>query len=176
MKNKRDFKWIKQGNEFVKVPLNGTELSDIAKIDKPDYNTKTDVGVYVIICEPEKYVYVGESNNVGVRLRSHKMSIIKQNTQNGAYMLMNSHYIKHGIDGFEFKKYLSCDLDRHLMWEKENETIATFIENGYKLYNSGVWAGGFAIFCPKEHSDIMRIVISRLKDDVFLKKVISLLK
>lgn len=69
--------WIRRTEDWIKIdqpPHNGATYALKSKIKnkvKP-----IDSGVYVIICEREKCAYVGQSINMGARMRNHKLCIV----------------------------------------------------------------------------------------------------
>lgn len=123
-------------------------------------------GIYVIICEIEKHVYVGQSINVDVRLRNHKMAIQSAtNTLGRNYVKIQEHYKKHGIEAFQFVNYISCPFanTKELLY-KESETISAYSKMGYNLYNTSVniTIGVNTINCPVEYQPIINELIRKL--------------
>jgi hypothetical protein len=185
MAKKRDFKWVNKDNIFVKVPLNGEDAAAAKKIEvapekKPvavaiQQVIKGNAGVYVIVCEREKCVYVGQSMNVPVRLRSHKLYLMGggKNVPK-TYTKMIDHYTSYGIEAFEFRLHLKCEAAASYLLEMETATMREFHNMGYMLYNrnAGVLSGDEIIKCPKEYRGMIKLIIDKMVDDgVFLEKV-----
>lgn len=137
-----------------------------------------DAGIYVVICEAEKWAYVGLSKNMGSRLRGHKLSLFgKYKGDSKIYVKMKEHAKKHGPDGFQFVEYLKMpNASQRSLLDKENEVIMEFSKSGYFLYNRAVnGLGGFSIHCPEKHRDVLLKVLAKLTDKSFSVKLTSLL-
>ncbi len=130
------------------------------KEKKEANNPKNTRGVYVIICEAEKCVYVGQSFNIPNRLRNHKMCIVNKSKQY-SYKNMHEHFNKHTISGFQFIDYEYIDnATEEQLLKREGELMAEFAGMGYKLYNNALskeFLSG-AVFCP----DIIREDVNSL--------------
>lgn len=184
----RDKEWIKNN------PGKPTMYKDVSGSDQESVNVLTDKdsakalvssgqvvkkrcsfdsGVYVIICENEKCVYVGQSSNVNVRLRSHKMCMLSVSDVNsGVYILMSKHVKDHGIDNFVFKKYISMPhASEPELLKMEVSVMSEFIDMGYDLYNRIIPKDVLdeVVFCPKEHKETARKFIKELLDKELLK-------
>lgn len=135
-------KWIHRSKEWIAANPGKPTMFKVTKageiVESDSALTKCpNGGVYVILCEASKHVYVGQSKNAEVRLRNHKMIIsrlCKTPENSDIYGKMIKHYEFHGEDSFVFKKYLKVDFEEDLL-VKEIEIMVEFIENGYTLYN-----------------------------------------
>lgn len=142
---KRDIEWIKQNpgkGTMYKVYEGQTEtkqdikpivkeVKQIVKVNLPP-KVKNPIskfgGVYAIINEHSKLIYVGQSLSPKVKLRYHKMHI-SANSKDLLYKLMIEHK--------EHLKYIVLELDISVseLTHKEAEYIKQYISQGYKLYN-----------------------------------------
>lgn len=123
------------------------------------------VGVYIVLCEPAKHVYVGQSMNMSTRLRNHRWSITR-NSNNKTYVQMREHLKQYGMDEFAFTMYAECDPHQRL--DKEKEVMIEFIHKGYTLYNIALNMPnniGNMIQCPVEIQDKVLAYISELLKD-----------
>lgn len=135
-----------------------------------------DTGIYLIICEQAKSVYVGQSINMGSRMRSHKMNITAIDPpQLQTYAKIREDWNKYGAISFEFKRYLplpntttSEDLTNH-----ENNTMWEYMNNGYKLYNTVITGN---IYCPENLRGLVLDLIHAInKDSSLIDKVRSII-
>ncbi len=126
-------------------------------------------GVYLIICGIEKHAYVGQSVNMDVRLRSHKMAISsKNNVAEPSHGKMKAHYVEHGTDAFEFIKYIPLiNPTQEDLLNKEAEIMTEFIKKGYTLYNRSITikASNQLIYCPTEYQTLISNIIRLLDKD-----------
>lgn len=125
------------------------------------------IGIYAIVCEKEKCVYVGQSKNIAVRLRSHKMTIASDDPyyDTKVYKQMREHRKKHGADVFNFLVYkiLNGAETKELLSE-ENNAMIYYASNGYKLYNSSLCTElvNSMIMCPEQFKQIILNTIDKL--------------
>lgn len=126
-----------------------------------------EAGIYVIVCEKEKHAYVGQSLNMAIRLRSHKLALTtRKNNSNVTYVKMKEHCGTHGIEAFEFKLYKPLPLaSLKTLLENERKVMAEMVKSGYNLYNISVNADmlGETISCPKELQNLLVDLISKVK-------------
>lgn len=142
---KRDIEWIKQNpgkGTMYKVFEGQTEtkqdikpivkeVKQIVKVNlppKPKNQISKSGGIYAIINEHSKLIYIGQSLSPKVKLRYHKMNISSNNKD-----LLYKPMIEHK----EHLKYiiLENNISVNLLTRKEAEHIKQYISNGYKLYN-----------------------------------------
>lgn len=167
--------WIKNNpgkGTMYKVYLDGSGEVPKQELEKqpikitPKIKVGNPIGIYVIICEIEKYAYVGQSTNIESRLRSHKMAIVNNTSfLSSSYDLMRQHYKKHGIDAFEFRRHLYLPTkDKNLLNEKEFETMGEFARMGYRLYNKAISVQALqeTIPCPLEFQEPVKKIIELL--------------
>lgn len=120
-------------------------------------------GIYVIVCEKEKYVYVGESQNIGVRLRNHKMCIDKYKGKGVSYIKMMEHRKKHGIKAFQFLIHQACDAGKLERMELENQAMLHYASMGYSLYNINIGIPcEDRMYCPSEFQSVLKEIIRLL--------------
>jgi len=95
-------------------------------------------GVYSIICEIAKSVYIGQSANIRARLIQHRCNMINNEGREYIYVKMNWHLFEYGISAFKYKieEYV---YDRNDMLAKEKEWMQRYVDNGYKLYNEATY-------------------------------------
>jgi hypothetical protein len=186
---RRDPEWIKENpgkGTMYKVDENGNEVKKgeedkiIIKREKFKREGIPDAGTYAIICEKEKYVYVGQSISVATRLRSHKWIICKpfiptEGNYGAHYVLMHEHFKKHGMEGFEFAKQkpLPGATNSELLFEEVN-TMIEFLEQGYKPYNhlASYQMIRASIFCPEKFRPEVELLIQGLiKNKVSIESV-----
>lgn len=119
-------------------------------------------GIYVVVCEVEKYVYVGQSMNVGVRLRSHKLAILSKDYDGSMYHKMREHSNANGgISSFEFKTHKLCDMCD--LDEEESRGMLHYAQRGYKLYNKVITIVDQSVYCPDNYRHIVTEVIEKLQ-------------
>ncbi len=172
--------WLKRSPEWIKNnPGQPTMYKGVLNLDD-DYkgnvllkkekkkkldeikNTNSDfpdAGVYIIVNNETKSVYVGQSINMSNRLRSHKHYILeKAVNKNQVYDKMIEDKIKHGIESFEFIKYILMPNKNGMeLVEVENDVMHEFMAKGYSLYNRSVYLGN--IYCPiKYKDDIVKVI------------------
>lgn len=171
--------WLKRSEEWIKAnPGKGTMYKEeidlvksvpkeLTKEAKKVYTKRIekglDSGVYVITCEPTKTVYVGQSVNMGTRMRSHKMYITQSAMTNIAtYDQMIDDCNTHGIDSFTFVKYMkiSNGSTKDMLYH-ESLTMAEFLSKGYKLYNKAISC--YNVHCPDEYKELINRLIEALK-------------
>ncbi len=125
-------------------------------------------GIYAIVCEVEKYAYVGQSINVATRLRNHRMEITKQHGNNNAYIKLKAHTAKHGIEALQFKLILEIpNSSLKQLLEEENNTMIQFIKQGYTLYNKtiGLENQSPIIYCPEDLKHLFTKLITKTSED-----------
>ena len=138
------FKWAHRTPEWIKEnpgkpTMYKVSLEEIKPLQSPEYKFG-DTGVYVIICEKAKRVYVGQSTSMGTRMRNHKMNITnyRTNSQN-VYLKMREDFIFYGEDSFQFNRHIhlgGATCDELLL--QETFTMYEFLDKGYELYNGTV--------------------------------------
>lgn len=186
---KRSAEWIKENpgkGTMYKIPIEQKEeikkevknlMVSRAEKKRIELQTKT-CGVYAIICEIEKMAYIGESFNMEVRLRNHKMCINNSSSHAAMYSLMNMHQYKHGKECFKFIKVHEIENtgSKEALLIKEAETMHEFIDMGYKLYNQSIPSNPNSINCPKHLADDIKTIISKVKDNAeLLNKILMLI-
>ncbi|MES2395878.1 MAG: GIY-YIG nuclease family protein [Bacteroidota bacterium] len=124
-----------------------------------------DAGIYVIICNSSRSVYVGQSVNMEVRMRNHKMLICgDRSVPMSTYVNMRKDFNKYGIESFEFIKYLKLPFDDgSMLIEEEQKAICKFMDDGYNLYNTSLNLGMNIIYCPSKFKDRVKEFISSLQ-------------
>lgn len=174
---KRTPEWIKANpgmGTMYKVYEDGTPVVNTDPVDpvvgekfrlNTIYNTPIvkekvkgkEPGLYLILCEIEKCVYVGKSDNVGSRLRAHKMVIFDSkhpHTCASTYLPIREHISTHGPNCLVFKKHVDIPdcYDEDLI-RAERELMAEMIRKGYKLYNKQVYKEAFedTIYVPAQY-------------------------
>lgn len=164
---RRSPEWIKEnpkGGTMYKVKVGGDEptpntASNYVKRTYNKLKNKTDKGIYAIICEPSKHVYVGQSIRVNTRIRSHRYKLINQHTNCvKTYKKMREDFLIHGLDGFQFIKCKDMpDALTEDLINSERETMFEFLEKGYKLYNYQIEV--YNIYCPLKIKDTIQKII-----------------
>jgi len=187
----KNYKWVQRDKEWIKNnPNKGTmhkvlveEVIIIPSLGRQyrsqvivgenlglKYSKKLDAGIYVIVCEAEKHVYVGQSTNVPSRMRNHKMNISKDNpASDKIYDKMRKHKKIHGIDAFQFSMYESLPgADNSLLLNRENTAMKEWFKKGYLLYNNSVLQSirDQYVYCPLELQSLVTSVVSILTNDV----------
>jgi len=131
-----------EGNELNPEPPKPIEIiTPLIKEQQTKPKDLSQAGVYLIICGIENHAYIGLSSNIDVRLRNHKMNIIDNKTKvkTIAYGIMREHYIKHGIEAFEFIKYKHMpNASYNELGRMEMQTLLEYHRMGYKLYNQQI--------------------------------------
>jgi hypothetical protein len=161
----RDSNWIKDNpgkSTMYKEFLNTSSREDLSvsdnsvnRVSESIISRYADAGVYIIMCESEKYVYIGQSINVDVRIRNHKMKIFsdKKQVDTNIYTKIRNHVNQFGEDCLSFVKYIPMPYcgEAELL-KKETETMIEFLKNGYVLYNEKFPKEVLehTVFCPKE--------------------------
>lgn len=92
-------------------------------------------GVYAIYCPFYHSIYIGASINIGLRIKSH-IGSLNANTHTP---ILQKHFNKLGINGFEFFKLMNCSDDKNIF---EDYFIKKFKTVGYDCYNINAPAGG----------------------------------
>ena len=176
---KRDPEWIKLNpgmGTMYKVYEDGTPFIEENRpasireevIPEPIFISKfnkkvvgSEPGLYTITCEVEKMVYVGMSENVGSRLRNHKMivaGIYDAVSQSSMYLELKAHVNKHGSNCLIYKKHVDItDCTVGDLLRAETELMAEMIRKGYKLYNRKISKEIYdeTIYCPNAYRDNM---------------------
>lgn len=197
----KEFIWLKRTKQWIKEnPGKGTMYKALRPeiIIKPDitasdyrkkkYAEKTnteydpqkgrDAGIYVICCEKTKHAYVGQSMNMDVRMRNHKMNICgKLQCSAQAYDKMRKHFQEFGIESFSFTKHIIIpSANTNILCDIEAKTMYEFIERGYILYNKNINFGANVIHCPSDIKDVIKTIIEKSKSDpTIIKKILQLL-
>jgi predicted GIY-YIG superfamily endonuclease len=195
--NTRIYKWEKRSPEWIKSnPGKGTmykanpdgseytEGSEPKKFIPTAQNPipfnkviNTDAGVYVVVCEKAKHAYVGQSVNMGTRLRSHKMSIVK--SEASTYLKMRNHWRLYGEEAFDYIKHthMPTSTEEELL-QKEAEVMMEYIRAGYILYNGLINVNILAdiVSCPKDFQLIIEQTINKLASETdFVNKLKEIL-
>lgn len=131
------------------------------------------IGIYRIVNEEKKTVYVGQSKNVPVRIRSHKSAL-----KNNAYSFkgdklkaLQDDYNKFGIGSFVFEQIFECDPDDLLEWE--TYYCKLHAEEGYTLYNYFINTDIGGLMCPAEFKEIITKLINKLDSGQIKKEQIE---
>jgi hypothetical protein len=134
-----------------------------------------DAGVYVIFCDNEMYAYVGQSLNMDVRMRSHKMYMSRKSKGQNSYINMKRHINKHGMDGFRFVKHFPMPFStREQLLERECLVMGEVVRMGYTLYNKSISMEMVQeyVSCPKDFQPLILKTIDLLaSSDYFVKKL-----
>jgi len=103
---------------------------------EPKKGTK-DAGLYAIICEANKWAYIGQSMNVGSRLRNHKMIIVHNyKSESKVYEDIKKDKNEFGIESFSFVKIKDMpEATSTQLLDAETKMMIEYLENGYSLYN-----------------------------------------
>lgn len=180
-------KWVPRSKEWIKAnPGKGTMYKVIDGQEVPpdvEGEVKVEViqrkawtkfkptltsGVYTVICEAEKCVYVGQSANTLVRLRNHKMNIISEGgSAEAIYTKMRAHCKRHGIDSFSFDIYeMLPNVDQKTLLERESVAMLDFVKRGYILYNRQISTSlrEECIYCPQTIQPLIASVVKVLTD------------
>lgn len=186
---KRDPEWIKANpgkGTMYKVDDDGKEIvssvSNQIEVVVPKASVKSNIiyhkpvnkgptingsepGVYVIVCEIEKTAYVGKSDNVSTRLRSHKMMVFSDKSAgkcSSTYALMREHVEAHGPNCLVFKKHADVNTRYNEdLLKAESELMAYMIQEGYKLYNKLIYREAFedTIYVPAQYrGNVVKII------------------
>lgn len=181
---KRDYKWVKVGNEFKQVPIDENKQQVKTEIEptkekklgikpakfNPMPKNDNSAGIYTIICEQSKSVYIGQSMSVETRLRSHK-SCLLNNVRNKVYDRMRKDLASYGIEAFTFARFCYCPPVAGTLLKTEEETMKEFFNNGYTLYNSGLSSAlkdtimSEHIKCPVKYQSLILEIINRFQYD-----------
>ena len=184
MENKK-YKWERRAPEWIKEnPGKGTmyKVFEDGTIEEPkqaktkpveipllSFCKATDAGVYVIENSRYKYAYVGQSKNMGVRLRNHKMNIISVHESDAnVYLKMRQHYRDGEENDFEFIRYVSMpNATQTALLEKEKEVMSEYVRLGYTLYNLSVnvTVEAETIYCPIKYQELIKSVVKKLTDN-----------
>ena len=169
----KEYTWERRTEEWIKAnPGQGTMYKKYKDTEHelPALTFKTEEnsrrwdydehkGIYVIICEIEKYAYVGQSRNMNSRLRNHKMIMVHTKPhETKTYIKMREHVAKHGIEAFQFLKHLPMpDANMIELTNMENEVMGNFVRKGYNLYNSAIslQMRDECVICPKEFQPVI---------------------
>lgn len=121
--------------------------------------------IYKIVCEENGYVYIGQTTNMGRRLREHRIDLKKNKHRNHQ---LQDDYNKYGVEKFHLEIISSCiddDLD-----EIEKNEISHAREN-CKCYN--VFGGGKTGYTVTEEfrEKISRANKGRIVSDETKKKM-----
>ena len=127
---------IYKGNfGVVSLDSPGPLVPDKAK-PKPKKGTTlihdNNVGVYKIHCLINDKIYVGQSVNVKVRLKTHKHNLNKREYAKKQSDLQ-ADWDKYGAENFAFELVHECESHFLLRWE--TYYIDYFAKAGHKLYN-----------------------------------------
>lgn len=183
---KRDPDWIKanpgKGTMYkIEIPDEAVSTIALRPLREKYKNLKEvekliDIGIYIVICEKAKTVYVGQSRSMGNRMRNHKMNITRSNNPKGIYVNMQKDYKHFGPDSFDYIRYIKLDRAyANDLTEVETETMWEFIEKGYRLYNRVIPGGNLS--CPAEYKITLQMFISRLRiNPNLIEKIKELLK
>lgn len=151
MKQKRTTKWVKQGDKYVEVPLVDLQSDDKAEIKtkekkevvkkitptvkKITEKAKSSSGLYVILCEESKSVYVGYSVNPSVMLRVIRLGL-RSDASSEVCLRLRGDFAK----GYEFAYSVrdTGDYDTLGLMLVQQNVISEYLKLGYRLYNTCV--------------------------------------
>ena len=144
------------------IPMELQKESD--KFPKEEW---PDPGVYVILFEPQKFVYVGQSKNMANRMRNHKMNILSNTAEakDKSYYLMRKHRDEYGIKEFKFQTHLKLPgVTSSELLMNEGKTMLLYLEKGYTLYNRQVTKEiiNNSVFCPTEFRLEVQVLVTKL--------------
>jgi predicted GIY-YIG superfamily endonuclease len=168
---KRSEEWIKQNpgkpTMYKDYPNNANVNSlvfDTRRVVKKRYEKRTS-GIYVILCEPAKSVYVGMSENIESRLRSHKFNINRKYNKS-PYIKICEDIETYGVSSFELKIYEEVNQTSNL-FRKETETMHLFKRDGYNLYNQVIGElSKDLIYCKEELQPQINKLINLATKDI----------
>lgn len=130
---------------------------------KPKATVKydSDIGVYAIVCEETKSVYIGQSKNIPVRLRNHKYTLNKGEYKDN-YPTWQKDWDELGEGNFRFEKIYNCKEDKLLYWE--TYYIKLYRTEGYTIYNiQEETLDRSMVTCPAEYKDLITQLVSQLE-------------
>lgn len=123
-------------------------------------NSKTvKIGIYGVICEEIKTVYVGQSENLEGRVKNHK-SLLENNKHPIAKLQKDYNLFKEYFN-FQFLEF--CD--PHELKYNETFYIQEFIKSGYSVYNTVL----------DTYSPTALFVVNKSYENTF-KKILKLLE
>lgn len=176
---KRDAEWIKNNpgkptmykgkldlnNDYKGEVLLKKAKKDKINIIKNENSDFPDAGVYIILNEKTKSVYVGQSINMSSRIRNHRHFILeKAINKYKVYDKMIKDKKNHGIESFEFIKYvLMPNKNTQELKQVENDVMHEFKAKGYELYNMEVSLGN--VYCPIKYKDDISNIINLIVID-----------
>jgi len=191
----RDKQWIKENpgqptmyKEFLtkdEIILNVKEIikaKNSKQYAEPVYgnNTKYDnrdksgAGIYIILCEASKSLYVGQSLSMNTRMRNHKMNLLSSKPPlSAAYNKMRLDVFNHKMESFQFITYKpmpNAKYDELLRAEKE--VMIYFMKEGYTLYNSDKPTN---IYCEEDIKPLIEKLIIKVSKNPEVIQQIQLL-
>lgn len=184
--------WLKRSEDWIKQnPGKGTMYKCVAETAEPDnltallapvrkqYQKKPkkglDSGIYAIICEQAKRAYIGQSECMGNRMRSHKMCITTDRaaSQKNTYKKIRADYLLYGADSMQYvrlKTYLGATSDQ--LVEYETQTMFEYLAKGYQLYNSTPIGN---VYVNPELLPLINTIIAKITQDPSIIPSITLL-
>lgn len=149
--------------EKFKVKLNEVKAFIPNPINARSFTKKPEMGIYAIICEVKKRIYIGQSKNVSVRLRNHLYTLKKNEYANGKIFQMQDDFNQLGENSFVFIKI--CDIDdKKQLFDKETEIIKEYVDKGYLPYNTFINTETTGMFCPVKFKPLVARVVALLDD------------
>lgn len=162
--SKNKAKWLKRDDEWIKAnpgkPTMYKVVVDVVTIEESERDQTTtqavkklltpkgrfpDAGIYAVVCEIEMYVYIGQSTNMGSRLRNHKMIILGgASSEEEKYVLIKEHVKIHGADAIQFVKIKVVKEPegdgflKHELLREEANAMEYYFNKGYRLYNKAI--------------------------------------
>ena len=176
---KINHKWVKRPDEWIKENPNKPTMYKIQVEEFESKKRRTFTkrgkklskkgsGIYAIVCEKTKSAYIGQSKNISVRLRNHKMNLKNQKNNGESYKRMYEDVNRFGLDSFDFRCIEMTDVN---LLRKETEAMNLFMNSGYKLYNAQVNASASYVYCPFEIQDVvLKIITEYIKDNSTIEK------
>lgn len=106
------------------------------------------IGIYRIVNEGLKTVYIGQSINVPTRIRQHKHMLKGglYGTKGDKMKALQDDYNRFGLEAFKFEQIHACEPDDLLEWE--TYYCKLYHDEGYALYNHFINTEMTGIFCP----------------------------
>lgn len=109
----------------------GKMVEKYNKLSKVQHRVNTSrKGIYFIINESKKRMYIGKSSNMYKRLQKHYSEL---NTGKHSNSLLQEHFNKRGTEETYIKYFIPTKKDKPL--DVENALISYCFDNGIRLYN-----------------------------------------
>lgn len=121
------------------------------------------IGIYEIVCEELRSVYVGQSRNVPTRLRGHKMKLRNGSYRGGSFGVVDlqADYDRLGVDAFRFNQVCSCEESELGM--QERLLVKKYLDDGWKVYGYFLGQDDSGVVCRDEHRDVVSRVVRMLE-------------